>query len=47
MRPGAYFSNLYLNPIVDIGAYRTAADPDATDAAAHGTHPVSARTERA
>jgi spermidine dehydrogenase len=25
--PGAYFSNLYLNPIVDIGAYRTAADP--------------------
>jgi len=25
--PGAYFSNLYLNPIVDIGTYRTAADP--------------------
>ncbi|HUA88185.1 MAG TPA: hypothetical protein VL994_02055, partial [Steroidobacteraceae bacterium] len=26
--PGAYFSNLYLNPKVDIGGYRTNGDPD-------------------
>jgi spermidine dehydrogenase len=27
--PGGYFSNLYLNPKVDIGAYHTASDPEA------------------
>ncbi len=26
--PGSYFSNLYLNPKVDIGSYRTSARPD-------------------
>ncbi|MBS0377593.1 MAG: NAD(P)/FAD-dependent oxidoreductase [Proteobacteria bacterium] len=26
--PGSYFSNLYLNPKVDIGSYRTSAHPD-------------------
>jgi spermidine dehydrogenase len=26
--PGAYFSNLYLNPVVNIGAYRAATDPE-------------------
>jgi spermidine dehydrogenase len=26
--PGSYFSNLYLNPKVDIGAYHTSASPD-------------------
>jgi len=25
--PGSYFSNLYLNPVVNIGTYRTATDP--------------------
>ena len=44
--PGAYFSNLYLNPIVDIGAYRTASDPARADALAPGAHPVSSGAER-
>jgi spermidine dehydrogenase len=26
--PGSYFSNLYLNPKVDVGAYRASANPD-------------------
>jgi spermidine dehydrogenase len=26
--PGSYFSNLYLNPRVDVGAYRASANPD-------------------
>jgi spermidine dehydrogenase len=35
--PGSYFSNLYLNPRVDIGSYRSSANPD---------HPTILRMER-